>query len=314
MTCADDLYLSMKTNDLHFQNINGRRQFVSNISKLAGAAVLLSSPITGFAAAKTWTVGEIMDLFIKAVKGAPFGETVDTLKSGSRDTPVTGIVTGMFATIPLIKQAISVGANFIIAHEPTFYNHLDKTDWLKNDAVYQYKFKLLNDHKIAVWRNHDYIHSHEPDGVYDGVLQQLGWNQYAMDGSPWNIQIPPVTLGELINLLKKKLNIKQVRYIGDQNQICKKVFLSPGASGGERHITAIGKLHPDVAIVGELHEWETAEYIRDARASGQNVSLVVLGHTDSEDAGSVYMKEWLTKNVPDIKVTHIHSGNPLSFA
>jgi putative NIF3 family GTP cyclohydrolase 1 type 2 len=62
-----------------------------------------------------------------------------------------------------------------------------------------------------------------------------------------------------------------------------------------------------------LQEWETAEYIRDARASGKKISLIVLGHTASEDAGSQYMVEWLNKNVPGIKATHIFSGNPFQF-
>ena len=120
-------------------------------------------------------------------------------------------------------------------------------------------------------------------------------------------------LGDLINNIKNKLGIKMLRYIGDTDQACKKILLMPGAAGGQRQISGIGQYNPDVAIGGELSEWETAEYVRDARASGKKTALIVLGHTDSEDAGSIYMKEWLNKNIPELKVTHIHSGNPFSF-
>lgn len=292
-----------------------RRKFIKDASLFAaGAGIFLSAPNIAVAAPnKTWTVGEIIDLFLKEVQGAPFATTVDTLKSGSRDMRVKSIVTTMFATIPVIKQAIQLGANFIIAHEPTFYNHLDNTDWLKNDDVYRYKAKLLSDNNITVWRNHDYIHSHHPDGVYSGLLPQLGWDNYVKADAPWSVNLPETTLSALIGDLKKKLNVSTLRYIGDDDQRCKKILLMVGAAGGQRQISAIGELQPDVAIVGELQEWETAEYIRDARAAGKTISLIVLGHTASEDAGSQYMVGWLSKNVPGVKVTHLFSGNPFQF-
>lgn len=285
------------------------------MSKATVGTWILASPIQAVAAAKTWTVGEIMDLFIKESTGNPLPKTVDTLKAGSRDQPVTGIVTTMFATIPIIKEAIALGANFIIAHEPTFYNHEDKTDWLENDATYQAKRKLLADNKIAVWRNHDYIHAHKPDGVYNGLLEKLGWQSYVQPTTYWLAELPAaMSLENLIAMLKSKLGVSRLRYIGDNQQPCKKVLLMPGAAGGDMQIKAIGEHNPDVALVGELREWETAEYIRDSRAAGKNVSLVVLGHTDSEDPGSAYMKNWLNKNMPEIKATHLHSGNPFSFS
>lgn len=294
--------------------IHNRRHFIANMSKAAAAGWLLSSPLATLAQTKTWTVGEIMDLFIKEVTDTPLPNTVDTLKAGSRDQPVTGIVTTMFATIPVIRQAIALGANFIIAHEPTFYNHVDKTDWLQKDATYQYKQKLLNDHRIAVWRNHDYIHTHKPDGVYSGLLDKLGWKSYVQPSAPQNVELPATTLSGLIHTLKEKLGIKVLRYIGDEKQVCRKILLIPGAYGGERQISAIGQYNPDVAIVGEVQEWETPEYVRDARASGKSLSLIVLGHIDSEEAGSIYLKDWLNKHVPSVKVTHIPSGNPFNFA
>jgi hypothetical protein len=39
----------------------------------------------------------------------------------------------------------------------------------------------------------------------------------------------------------------------------------PPASGGQSQIGAIQKYDPDLLICGELNEWETSEYVRDAR-------------------------------------------------
>lgn len=298
-------------------NEPGRRKFISSATKAAGAAILLSSPLMTFAenqskTSGSITVGEIMDLFISEVPGAPFATTVDTLKAGNRDMVVTSIITSMFATIEVIQKTIALGANFIIAHEPTFYNHSDETSWLENDEVYRYKRDLLKQHNIAIWRNHDYIHSHKPDGVISAVVDKLVWTkQYTSDNSI--ALLPAISLKKLIQYVKEKLGISMVRYIGNPAQPCKKILLMPGAPGGKRQIEAIIKEKPDVLVCGEIQEWETAEYVRDAQAKGQKLSLIVLGHIPSEEAGSKYMADWLHKKIPEIKVTYVPAKNSLSF-
>jgi len=295
-----------------------RRKFIYNVSAAVGAGLVLSSPLISKAAdfigaEESYTVKQIMDMFIKDVPGGALKETVDTLKAGSPDAKVTGIVTTMFATIAVIRNAIDLGANFIIAHEPTFYNHADETDWLQDDKVYQFKAELLKKHNIAVWRNHDYIHRLVPDGVTMGVLDRLGWKSHVDAAMPNIITLPATNLKELIRHAKSRLNIEKVRYVGDPNQKCSKVLLMPGAAGGRRQIQAIQTVKPDVLIVGEIQEWETAEYVRDALAKGDNLSLVVVGHIASEEAGSEFMLNWLKEKVPFIKTTHVPSANSLSF-
>jgi putative NIF3 family GTP cyclohydrolase 1 type 2 len=293
---------------------NNRRKFIQQTAALTAGGLLMTSPFTLHAApsAKSWTVGEIIDLFLKEIKGAPFPKTVDTLKSGSRDNVVTGIVTTMFATIPVIKKAIAAKANFIIAHEPTFYNHLDDTDWLKDDKVYEYKAALLQNNNITVWRNHDYIHTHIPDGVMDGVVERLGWKKYVKADDNY-FEVPQTTFKNILTDTKKKLGISNVRYIGDMDQKCTKVLVLPGAAGGRAQINSIRRYNPDVVMIGELSEWETAEYVRDARAAGNNLSLIILGHADSEEPGSKFMVDWVKKNIPGMNVVEIPAGNPLQF-
>lgn len=252
-----------------------------------------------------------MDLFISQVPDAPFPTTVDTLKSGNKDIVVTGIVTTMFATITVIREAIAKNANFIIAHEPTFYNHLDETEWLEDDEVFEYKKQLLDEHGIAVWRNHDYVHSLQIDGVQKGVVDQIGWSDYYKNNAVLNI--PNTTLAELITHLKIKLDVPSMRYVGDLNQSISKVLLYPGAIGGRRQIEGLILERPDVLIVGESPEWETPEYVRNANEKGDQVSLIVIGHSASEEGGSAFMADWVKKFIPDVPVFHIPSENSLEI-
>jgi putative NIF3 family GTP cyclohydrolase 1 type 2 len=104
-----------------------------------------------------------------------------------------------------------------------------------------------------------------------------------------------------------------VRVIGDLDQTCKKIALLPGASGGQSHLNVVEENDPDVLIVGEVHEWETAEYIRDRNLEGKKTALIILGHSVSEEPGMEVVTEWLVPKVPGIKVTHIASGDPFAW-
>lgn len=295
-----------------------RRTFITTAMKAAGASALLTVPGMAMAdshshAQKKFTVQEVIDIILKQIPGAPFKETVDTLKSGSPGQQVTGIVTTMFATVQVIEEAARKNANFIIAHEPTFYNHLDDTNWVPQNTVVKQKQELLKRHNIAVWRFHDYWHAHRPDGVGYGVLKKAGWLSYYKPGEVV-IKLPPVSLKDLVAHLKQSLGIDHLRVIGNLSQKCERIALLPGAAGGQRQVTVVEQQKPDVLIVGEVHEWETAEYIRDARLLGARTSLVVLGHSVSEEPGMEWLVEWLQPKVAGITVTHIASESPFVWS
>jgi putative NIF3 family GTP cyclohydrolase 1 type 2 len=290
-----------------------RRQFLAATAALAAS----SFPFTHGIAAPTaaLTIQQVIDALLADIPGAPFPNTVDTIKTGNPQQPVKGIVTTMFATNEIIGKTIGLGANFIIAHEPTFYNHQDDTSWLSDDPVYKYKRDLLDKHGITVWRFHDGIHAHKPDGVRMGVLQALGWHRYYNANDPFLIELPsPVPLSQLLAHCKKSLAIGKVKFIGDLIQDCKRIVLSPGAPGGQRQIGNIQKYQPDCFITGELNEWETSEYVRDARIQGRKTSLVVLGHSVSEEPGLEWLVPVLKQKAPGIPVTHLPSGDPFSFS
>ena len=305
---------------MHLPSKPGRRAFVGTLTKTIGTSLLVTSPVVSRAASR-WTlpppltVGQLIESIIRTIPDAPFPKTVDSLKAGSPDIVVTGIVSTMFATVDVIRKAIALKANFIIAHEPTFYNHTDETNWLEEDAVFRYKQELLTKNNIAVWRFHDYLHAHRPDGVQTGVATSLGWNNYADPKNPRVFTLPaPLPLSRIITHAKAKLGIQTMRVVGDVSQSCRRVLLLPGAAGGRSQITALQQTRPDVLLCGEVSEWETAEYVRDARAAGQPLSLVVLGHEMSEDPGMEWVVTWLKDKVSGLPVTHISSGNPFSYA
>src|SRR5450432_1328905 len=299
------------------KQIKERRLFISNMLKASMASAFIFSAGNAnaynfFVPKKQYTVADIMDIILKEILGAPFAKTVDTLKSGNKEMNVTGIVTTMFATVDIIRQTIKAGANFIIAHEPTFYNHLDDPNWVNPNHIVKQKQELLDNNKITVWRLHDYLHSFIPDSVQFGVVKNADWLAYYKPGNPV-ISIPQISLGDLAEHLKKKLDIAHLRVIGNLSQKCETIALMPGASGGESQVGMVEKEKPDVLIVGELREWETAEYIRDTQQLGEKTSLIVLGHSVSEEPGLQWLQGWLQSRIEGLKVSHIVSGSPFTW-
>jgi putative NIF3 family GTP cyclohydrolase 1 type 2 len=291
-----------------------RREFLA-----ATAAALTASSLSFTRRAASpgapLTIQQVIDSLLADIPGAPFPNTVDTIKTGDPAQPVKGIVTTMFPTNEIIGKTIGLGANFIIAHEPTFYNHQDDTNWLSEDPVYRYKRDLLDKHGIVVWRFHDGIHAHQPDGIRMGVLQALDWQRYYDPTDPFLVRLPASTsLADLLAHFKKSLGIGKLKYIGDLTQSCTRIVLSPGAAGGQRQISNIQKYQPDCFVCGELNEWETSEYIRDARIQGRKIALVVLGHAVSEEPGMQWLVPVLKQKAPGIPVMHLPSGDPFSFS
>ena len=254
------------------------------------------------------SIRDVVDGIIGTIPGAPFAETVDTFKTGDPSQPVKGIVTTFLATQAVIEQAATLGANLIITHEPTFYNHPDQIEWLADDPVYQAKRTLIDRHGIVIWRFHDYWHTHRPDGIITGVLKALGWEAYADAEHPEVCTIPALPLDELARYFKAKLGIATVRVIGEGRLMCRRVGISVGFGGGEWVTPFLHRANLDALAVGEIHEWETSEYVRDAVRQGRPWGLIVLGHEPSEEPGMAYLVTWLKQRWPEIPVTHVPAG------
>lgn len=235
---------------------------------------------------------------------------VDTIKAGSEDQVVTGIATTFMATLDVLKRAHAQGANLVITHEPTFYNHLDDKAYFEGDPVYQAKMKFIQDHSMVVWRFHDYWHMTEPDGIFVGVVRAFEWEQYR-EGDQQIFEVPATTLGELARRLSTHFNTSTLRAVGSPEMEISRIGILPGAYGMRPQVKMLRESDIDVLIVGESAEWETVEYVRDGLEAGINKALIVMGHADSEEPGMEYCAEWLKQFINEVPVTFIPAGNPL---
>ncbi len=254
------------------------------------------------------TIQNAIETIIAAVPGAPLPETIDTVKIGDPSQEITSIVMTFAATSEVIEKAIQLGANFIISHEPIFYNHFDGTDWLAENPVYQAKRRLIEESGVVIWRFHDYLHSIPPDNTFMGLRKELQWEAYPLPEQPFVCNIPAITLRALAEWVKQQLRLSSVRVVGDLESSCKTIALLPGFPPSEMQIGILG--HPDVdaLIVGEINEWETSEYVRDAAHLGYKKGLIVMGHQASEEPGMKRIIPWLQERLPGIPIHFVTTG------
>jgi putative NIF3 family GTP cyclohydrolase 1 type 2 len=258
-----------------------------------------------------YTVQEVIDLIVSEVPEAPWEGSVDTVKAGDPLMPVQGIVTTFMATRAVIEHALALGANFIITHEPTYYNHEDRIELLEGDLVLAAKRQLILESAVTIWRFHDYWHAHRPDGIQVGFARQVGWEEY-LDAQDWGLyHIPPVALHELAEHLKRCLKAPGLKIVGDLGMTCQNIAAMLGSPGGEWLMKAVRDPQVDTLLCGETIEWQICEYARDANHSGIPKAVVVLGHERSEEPGMAYLAEWLGARLPGVRVHHVPSGDPL---
>lgn len=273
----------------------------------AGGGLLFASSM-GAAATGQVTAQQIVDRIQKNV-GVPWKTpTRDVFKAGDPQTPVRGIATSVMCTFDVLKRAVAQGKNFIVTHEPTFWNDQDLTGELQGDAVYRAKTEFIREHNAVIWRFHDHWHARKPDAMLVGLGEALGWKGRQMDDTYRTYRLPGTTLGELARSLKTRLKDRAIRVIGKPETKIASAAINPGSTS----LQVVLKFMPqvDLFVAGEPREWEGPEYVQDAITAGQAKAMIMIGHEISEDPGMRLCAEWLKTFVSEVPVEWVPATDP----
>lgn len=248
-------------------------------------------------------------------------KTCDVAVGGDPNVECTGILVSIAPTMPIVRKAIELGANFIFVHEPTFYSgYDDDCGWLEGNEVYEEKLAILKEHNIVVFRDHDHIHCHQPDGIFHYLIKQLGWTDYVVPGSrEMEIVLPETTLGELTRQVKEAMHLDHIRFIGNPDAKVSTVgfcgHLLPGPhTGWSNNDQLKASWKYDVVIPGETVDWTAPLYYYDAAQLGKNKGMIIPGHFVQEEAGMRWAPEWLRPLVGDeLPITFAAAGDLFSY-
>ena len=151
---------------------------------------------------------------IKQHIGVPWTEpTVDTFKDGDSTTRVTGVAVTMMATFDVLQRAAAQGANLVITHEPTFYDHFDKLDVLEaeHDTVTALKRAFIREHHMVVVRMHDHWHRRKPEPMALSLARKLGWDRYRSAENEFVYRLPETTLAAFAADIRRRLPAPTLR-------------------------------------------------------------------------------------------------------
>ncbi|MBQ2659007.1 MAG: Nif3-like dinuclear metal center hexameric protein [Erysipelotrichaceae bacterium] len=253
----------------------------------------------------------------------------DDYKCGDPDQECTGIVTALTPNVSVIRRAIELGANLIVVHEPTFHTS-DDDGWSEEfeNSVLEEKLKLLKEHGIVIWRDHDHMHAHQPDSIFTGVLKYLGWEENVEVDTDtgmfahYIVKIPEMSVKELAGYLIDRIGLNGARIVGDPEMKVTRVALvghlfpnkyrRKDDSLGEYSVKVIETLEKkaDVIIPGEVIDWTVLSYVRDATDLGIHKAAINIGHFNWEELGMMYMRDWLDDLLDnEIRVVYVASGD-----
>lgn len=235
-------------------------------------------------------------------------ETCDGFKFGNQNKEVKKVAVTWMATMGVLREAVRRGCDMIITHEPTFYNHWDKTDDFTNDPAYLLKKEFLEDNNLVVYRVHDGWDFYPEYGILDSLAQELDFKRIAGETRWIRVYvIPTINLEKLSEKVKDKLGIKGIRYVGDPDQEVTRVGIGVGSLGGLNNLMEAMQFGADCLICGETVEWWTARYAEDA-----NIGLMPIGHSNSENPGMKGMAKFLKDKLP-LEIEYIYTPDPFVY-
>jgi putative NIF3 family GTP cyclohydrolase 1 type 2 len=235
------------------------------------------------------TVDRIQQQIGSSWKSSP----ADVFHAGHPGGEVTGIVTTFAPSLDVLRRAVASKKNMIISREAPFWaggrgERSPAQEALSKDPTYRFKRDFIQSNNLVVWRFFDNWNARKPDGQLVGLARALGWT-----GGNGYFPLPPATLKETAARIKRTLEMKSIRIIGDPNTRVTKAALSHGmyrVADLEKHMEEPGV---DLVVIGEPIEWEASPYFADLVASGQKKGLIVLGQEVSEEPGCGEMANWL---------------------
>lgn len=255
---------------------------------------------------------EILNDLFKIADDVDYSDTVDTCKVGDPEVETEKVAISMFATPEVVKKAKEWGAQLLIVHESTYYDHFDKhTD----DKIENEKRKLIEDSGLTIWRFHDHPHYTTPDMIAAGMLRQFdlkGEIEYTDIFDLVRIHLDePITPIELAKLFENRCGIKHIRVCGSRDAKCTVISGMFGTPGGVFEELKNDKC--EILLTGEACEWSLGEYARDAAQLGHKKALIIMGHIGSERDGMKYAADILSEMHPELEVKYFECGEVYTY-
>ncbi len=230
--------------------------------------------------------------------------TVDRVIYGDPEAEVEGVAVAWMPYTATLEQAKAAGANVLVTHEPTFYNHWDLDDedaaGMEETAI---KMQWLDDAGMTVIRCHDVWDAIPEIGIPFAWGTFLGLEEIQHQERYYNIyRVPEQTAEAFAQQVAgrvRALGQESVGFYGDASRRIQSVGVGTGANSQPFKLYELGA-DLAVSVDDTVRCWVAGEWCED---TGRPV--VVVNHCVSEEPGIVNLSDYLKQTYPDLTVTHI---------
>ncbi len=199
------------------------------------------------------------------------------LQLGDRKKDVHGILLALDSDPDVVRYAVKNNCNLILNHHPILFKPLSNLDYEKPTVETLVSAIRAEIAIYAAHTNLDIL----PGGVNDILAQTIGFPlPYILEETQCGVgmgrvgEINPVTVHQLIQQIKDRLNLNHLIYYGDPNTTVRKLAVAGGA--GSFLIDQAIKQKADILITADI------KYHEAQHALESGLSLIDLGHYTSE--------------------------------
>ena len=233
------------------------------------------------------------------------------LLTGRPEKEVRKVYIALDATDEVIEHAVENHADMLLTHHPMIF-HAMKT--ITGDDFTGRRIMELIKHDIsyaALHTNYDIACMAENAADILGLkdTSPLCSVKEGEDGSKTGLgragTLPgDHTLRECAELVKDRFSIPNVRIYGDPDSAVETVAILPGSGGGE--IPDAIRNNADVYITGDISHHQGLDAVL------QGLSVIDAGHYGIEKIFIEDMREWFSREFPDIRVFTEGPSEPFS--
>lgn len=227
---------------------------------------------------------------------------------GRKEKDISNIYIALDATDEVIDRAVTLGADMIITHHPMIFSSIKKVN--SDDFVGRRILRLIR-HDINLYAMHT---NFDVMGMADAAADEMKLKKcrvlsvtYEDDISQEGFgrvgRLPSVmSLEECAEYVKECFKLEHVIVYGDTDNMVENAAICPGS--GKSMAGDVVKSGADVYITGDIGHHDGIDLV----ANG--VSVIDAGHFGIEKLFVPYMKEYLSRQFPDMTVNMHHLKAP----
>lgn len=216
---------------------------------------------------------------------------------GDKDSDLKGILLCVDVTEDVIDQAISLGANLIVAHHPILFR---PTKSLDMDYFITRKLIKAAKNDICIYACHTPIDVHK-NGLNSYVFKKIGFKSqdkliytYEDNGYGDVSSFPTRKVWDLADQIKERLDLDYIILYGDEEKEVGKVCLVTGS--GASFLPECLRQKVELLITADVGHHDAMD------AQEQGIIVMDLGHYQSERFFNELLLEKINKMAPEVKV------------